>query len=43
MDILVSATAIEGVNYNEGFMADDDGWVPQVLLRNSDGGWTVKQ
>merc|ERR1712046_80705 len=28
LDILVTAVALEGVNYNEGLMADEDGWVP---------------
>ena len=34
VDILVSALRLEGVDYNEGLMADSEGWVPSVLVRN---------
>ena len=40
IDILVTVLQIEGVNYNEGFMADGEGWAPRVMRHNG-AAWTV--
>jgi len=40
VNILVTIVQIEGVSYNEDFMADREGWKPMVL-RRVDGRWAV--